>query len=139
MYDGKVSDIRYLFIVSDVHVYNENVNPDQDIYWLNKEAQQQARSHNSYVFLKSQGPMYFPNVDILKDLVAKGYLSEVPDTVIPIDDSCFNYLIQGAPETVQNSLKNRKEVKRTPKSKKLPNSLSRIFEDVSAKVCEALE
>ena len=139
MYDGKVSDIRYLFIVSDVNVYNENVNPDQDIYWLNKEAQQQAKSHNSYVFLKSQGPMYFPNVDILKDLVAKGYLSEVPDTVIPIDDSCFNYLIQGAPETVQNSLKNRKEVKRTPKPKKLPNSLSRIFEDVSAKVCEALE
>lgn len=129
MYDGRVSNISCLFIVSDVNVHNENVNPNQDIYWLNKEAQQQARSHNSYVFLKYQGPMHFPNGDIFEDLVAKEFLYKVPDTVIPIDDDCFNYLIQGAPESILKSLRARSKSKSDKRKIKLPNQLSKMISE----------
>ena len=120
--------IQSLFMVSDVRVMHYQVNPEQEQYWLNKDAQLRARQHNCYVYLRYQGPLFYQEPDIIETLVSSGYIKEVPHTATPISDECFNFLMKDRFDSQCLFSPAEGEAKKTETKKKLPNILSSMID-----------
>lgn len=116
--------ISSLFMVSEVQVRHDQVNPEQEQYWLNKDAQLRARQHDSYVYLRYQTPLVYQQRNIIETLVSFGYIKEVPETATPISDECFNFLMKNTSVLYGLSLHAEEEVKQTAKKRKLPHKFS---------------